>query len=191
MSRLEDLTAIIQEQDRIINDCDTKMKSDPFGLNIRQNNALYIQKRQAERIKLNANTELQKEMNKSTGQTKDIETKDYIIGIAANVQRIADNTEKEAPDNGQTNFNVQNVITALMQAGEIIERPERKIKERTFPREYWIKTSVQNVENYLTTHKELQVENPRQFMINYLKGKKGGNIANSFKTEKVKKRKQS
>jgi hypothetical protein len=98
MSRIQELIAIIQEQDRIINDCETQRRSDPFGLNIKQNNALLIQQRQAESIRFNANTELQKEMIKSTGQTKDIETKDYIIGIASNVQRIADNTEKEAPD---------------------------------------------------------------------------------------------
>ena len=72
---------------------------------------------------------------------------------------------------------------------------KKKIKDReiTIPGEYWIKTSVEDVKNtlkYLRETGEICIEDIPAFMKINLKGKKGGSIAASFRTEKsVKKRK--
>ena len=95
-------------------------------------------------------------------------------------------------------YTVKEICEELKDAGKVVFLPEqkkiiRKGDKMTIPDEYRIKTTVSDVENFLTQNNDrYKISDIRQFMKNNLKGKKGGYISNSFKTEKsVKKRKIS
>ena len=93
----------------------------------------------------------------------------------------------------------EQALGLLLQMPKIKYRPEIKTTakdgEKTIPAEYWIKTSFEDVRSTLFDLKEkgeIHIIDIDLFMKSRLKGKKGGNIANSFRTSKsVKKRKTS
>ena len=66
--------------------------------------------------------------------------------------------------------------------------------EKMLPDEYWIVTSVRDVEKFLVKlkgEKKINIGDIRSFMKKRLRGKKGGKISDSFKTEKSNNRKTS
>jgi hypothetical protein len=90
--------------------------------------------------------------------------------------------------------NIDMAIDLLIDYSYIKKIEKRKIKDKIIPEEYWIITSVKDVMGFLEEKKradKIHIGDIKTFMKTKLKGKKGGSIANSFKTEKSKARKKS
>jgi hypothetical protein len=111
------------------------------------------------------------------------------------IEKLPDN-EKKADESlrlegtsENTQNEIENVIKLLINTSKVVKREPRKIKDKTLPEEYWINTSVNDVLDFLTLNINvgtIKITEPITFMKTYLKGKKGGLISDSFKTEKSK-----
>jgi hypothetical protein len=81
---------------------------------------------------------------------------------------------------------ISEVIDLLVKAQKVVSHGTKKIRDKILPVEYWIKTSVKDVEDFLSKKQvsgEIDITDIPGFMKTYLKGKKGGHISNSYKTE--------
>jgi hypothetical protein len=79
-------------------------------------------------------------------------------------------------------LSICDVMNDLLSHGKIIKKDKIVVGNRIIDPEYWIKTTVEDVLNYLKEkYPKLDAED---FMRKNLKGKNGGNIGNSFRVKK-------
>jgi hypothetical protein len=75
------------------------------------------------------------------------------------------------------------IINDLLSVSEkITVKPARVVRDRVIDKEYWIKTNVDDVFSYLQDkYPKVKTE---EFMRKHFKGKRGGNLGNSFRVKK-------
>ncbi|MFP3042419.1 hypothetical protein LQZ19_11440 [Treponema primitia] len=101
--------------------------------------------------------------------------------------RIKEQVDK-APRNMLTGMKaiINDVLRLLISEQQVVRKP-RKAENKNIPTEYWINTSVDDVFTFLSQSQQagiIKIGDVKTFMKTYLKGKKGGLVANSFKTKK-------
>jgi len=100
---------------------------------------------------------------------------------------------KEKQFNTLSNSVITDTIDLLVKSQKVVMKEQRKIRDKTFPPEYWINTSVNDVKNYLEECQKnnmIHIYDISEFMKTYLRGKKGGDISRSFITAKYTYRKK-
>lgn len=106
---------------------------------------------------------------------------------------LREETLEEEQINTSPNTVINDVIYLLIKSQKVVVKERKQIKGKKFPPKYCINTSVKDVKNYLEEcqkTKKINIFNVKDFMVTYLRGKKGGEVSRSFITEEYNKRKE-
>jgi hypothetical protein len=95
----------------------------------------------------------------------------------------------------QAQMEIDKTIALLIINSLVIQKPQRKIKDKVLPSEYWLNEALSTVLTELEKWKAkgaIQIGNCETFMKAYLKSQKGHSLNAAFRTEKnIKKRKKT